>query len=402
MRLLAFLYFIILWTSSILGQEVSLTQKWKTYLTHKEYSKAHSSIHKVLSNSKVDQSLKTAAWYYKGKFCTEEYFDDTNSQNSSEQAYLQKASVLQEGIAAFQNTVKRQDSLYSQAALRQLGGLHRYLKEIAFSFYDIKNYERFYLNLQWARNCDRFVQQYISPLDNYQMDTMLLYLLAYSAELTNRSLEAKYCYEALVLEGCTEEQIFANHYAMLTGLGETQKALLTLEQGLAKYPHSIPLLRSKLHWLMSNHYFEDLALFVNTHAHKLSTQEAARFYFVEGMAWNARYEEALQNKIAQADEYFQKTETAYIKALQLSPSTFDFAFNLAALYYNKVKLIQSPNYSLNKDSEDYALFMQRAAESLENTLHINADNPEVISALKDIYQQSNQKEKLLLLQKSKH
>jgi len=374
------------------GQPV--VEKVKYYLDTKEYSKAEHILTEHLEKTEDDE-LRVALWYYKGRLCTEKYFETANTIDQTEAAYKEQSYLLQEGIAAFQNTVKRKDEVYSETALRQLGGLHRYLKEVAFTYLHKENNERFYLNLYWARNCDRFVQQYISESVDYQMDTMLLYLVAYAAELTERPFDVKSCYETLLLEGFTEEELFADNYSMLMALGETEKAKSILEQGLLKYPSDITLIKNKLHWLMSNEFYEETITFVDEVTMTLPEVETPRFYFVKGLAWDARYQEALRLKLSDADFYFQETEKAYQKAVSLSPTTFDFAFNLAALYYNKVVLIQPDSVAPQTDhTKDYALFMQRATETLESTLDLNAADRKVIDALEDIYLRTNQTEKL--------
>jgi hypothetical protein len=380
--------------------QTTVVEKVKSYVDSKEYAKAKQIITQQLEKTE-DNGLLVALWYYKGRLWTEEYFETANIFEESDAAYQEKSYRLLEGIAAFQNAVKRNDGDYSETALRQIGGLHRYLKDMAFSYLHKKNTERFYLNLHWARSCDRFVQQYVPESANYEMDTMLLYLVAHGAELTDRSFEVKSCYEALLLEGVTEEELFVDNYSMLMALGEMERAKNIVEQGLLKYSGSIALIKNKLHWLMTNEYYEETITFVNEKTAILPESETGRFYFVKGLAWDARYQEALRLQIPDAGFYFQETEKAYQKAVSISPTTFDFAFNLAALYYNKVVLIQPDSIPATNHANDYALFMQRATETLETTLDLNAADRKVIDALEDLYRRTNQTEKLEQLRNPK-
>jgi hypothetical protein len=398
MRILFYICFLT-WPVILVAQP-DIADKVKTCLENKAYDKARQLINQHLDKKNTDDDLRSTLLYYKGRLYTEEYFEYTNNEQVRDKEYKEQAYLLMEGIAAFQNVVKRQDNTYTEPALRQLGGLHRYLKEIAFSYLHKNDNERFYFNLNWARNCDRFVQQYVAGSANYQMDTMLIYLLAYGAELTDRNFEAKACYETLLLEGYTEERLIEDHYSMLAALDEMGKAIKILDQGLLKYPQSVSLLKYKLHWLMTNGLYEDTIRFIDEKVADLPTPEAARFYFVKGLAWSTRYEEALQLKLSDADFYFKETEKAYQQAVQLSPTTFDFVYNLAALYYNKVVLLQPDSLpSANDLSKDYALLIERATETLENTLDLNAADLKVIDALKDIYTRTQQTDKLKLLKK---
>lgn len=395
-----FVYICLLSLSYSAVAQTTVVEKVKSYMDRKEYTKAAQIIKQQLEKTEDDGTL-AALWYYKGRLYTEAYFETANTSEESEASYKKESYRLLEGIAAFQNVVKRNDEAYSETALRQIGGLHRYLKEIAFSYLHKNNTERFYLNLHWARSCDRFVQQYVPESANYQMDTMLLYLVAYGAELTNRNFEVKSCYETLLLEGFTEEELFVDNYSMLMALGEMERAKKILEQGLIKHPGSIGLIKNKLHWLMTNEYYEETITFVDEKTALLPESETARFYFVKGLAWDARYQKALLLQLPDADFYFKETEKAYQKAVSISPTTFDFAFNLAALYYNKVVLIQPDSIPATDHTKDYALFMQRATETLETTLDLNAADRKVIDALEDIYRRTNQTEKLEQLKNPK-
>ncbi len=395
-----FVYICLLSLSYTTVAQTTVVEKVKSYMDNKEYAKAEQIIIQQLEKT-ADNESRVFLWYYKGRLCTEEYFETANISKESEEEYLEGSYRLLEGIAAFQNAVIRNDGEYSKTALRQIGGLHRYLKEMAFTYLHKKNAERFYLNLHWARSCDRFVQQYMPKSVDYEMDTMLLYLVAHGAELTDRSFEVKSCYETLMLEGVTEEELFIDNYSMLMALGEMERAKSIVEQGLLKYPRSIALTKNKLHWLMTNEYYEETITFVDEKTSILPESETGRFYFVKGLAWDARYQEALRLQLPDADFYFQETEKAYQKAVTISPTTFDFAFNLAALYYNKVVLIQPDSIPATDHTNDYALFMQRATETLETTLDLNAADRKVIDALEDIYRRTNQTEKLEKLQNPK-
>jgi hypothetical protein len=279
MRLLV--YICLMSFSYATVAQTTVVEKVKSYVDSKEYAKAKQIITQQLEKTE-DNGLLVALWYYKGRLWTEEYFETANIFEESDAAYQEKSYRLLEGIAAFQNAVKRNDGDYSETALRQIGGLHRYLKDMAFSYLHKKNTERFYLNLHWARSCDRFVQQYVPESANYEMDTMLLYLVAHGAELTDRSFEVKSCYEALLLEGVTEEELFVDNYSMLMALGEMERAKNIVEQGLLKYSGSIALIKNKLHWLMTNEYYEETITFVNEKTAILPESETGRFYFLKG------------------------------------------------------------------------------------------------------------------------
>jgi len=219
MRILLHICLIALCTT-IVAQPAHI-EEIKIYITTKQYEKARHLLEKHLEES-TDEAFRTALWYYKGRLDTDEYFDEDLTK-ASDDLFRKKSYLLLEGIAAFQNTVKRQNEEYTESALRQLGGLHRYLKDIAFSNLHKKQYERFYLNLDWARNCDRFVAQYISPTADSAMDTMLIYFVASTSELTGRNYKVKTCYDTFLLPGIVEQQLLTHKSALFMALGEMSK-----------------------------------------------------------------------------------------------------------------------------------------------------------------------------------
>ncbi len=394
------IYFFLLLFPVALAAQQAVVEKTREYLDHKSYQKATTFINRQLDKT-VDPELKAALWYFKGKALTQQYFEEANTQWDND-LYRQHSYQLLEGIAAFQNAAKYTRSEYSEKAFRQIGGLHRFLKEMAFSYLQSaagadqqNNYERFYLNLQWARNCDRFVQQYIPENTPYQMDTMLIYLTAWAAELTGRSHEARSLYETLQWQGISEEQMFIDHYNMLMALDQPAPAGKILNQALVKYPESSTLIRHKLHWLMTHKDYEEAIHLIDDKLPLIDQSEVPRFYFIQGMAWNALYDAVSGSRLAET--YFQKAEAAYQQAIALQPSSFDYVYNLAALYYNKV-VTMAPDAP---QQQDYAQFMQKTIKTLEATQHLNAHDRKVIEALKDVYQRTNQTEKLRQLQQSK-
>ncbi len=371
--------------------------KLKSYLESKEYDKAKSLIAERLEQSRTDNTVnKAAMWYYKGRVCSQMYFEKANSVEENEAAYKQRAYTLLSAIAAFQNTCKKEDTYYRNMAYRQLGGLHRFLKTLGLSYLETGNHERAYLNLRWSRNCDKFINRHIDD-EAYQMDTMLIYLTIYTGELTERTYESKWLYEELRLQGVSEEQMYVHNYMMLAGLGQDEKAESILRTGLAKFPNSISLTMYTLHWLNSQGRFEEVIQLVDQKL-DIPGHPKARLYFIKGMAANQQYETISGRYPQEAETYFYIAEAAYRKALDLSPSSFDYTYSLAALYYNKALLLDQEDKS-STQSEAYAQMIQRAEETLEITMLLNANNSNVIGALKDIYQRTNQTQKLDNLEK---
>ena len=391
------LVLLLLLCPMVVFSQNDLVDKLKIYLESKEYEKAYSLIEAGLQETSTDATVnKAALWYYKGRVCSQQYFEKANSIEEDDAAYKQRAYTLLSAIAAFQNACKKEDSYYRNMAYRQLGGLHRFLKTIGLSYLENGNHERAYLNLRWSRNCDKFINRYVES-DLYQMDTMLIYLTIYTGELTDRTYEAKSLYEELRIQGVSEEQMYVHNYMMLTGLGKDEKAMSVLRSGLIKIPASTSLTMYSLHRLNSQERYEDVIQLVDE-VLNIPAHPKARLQFIKGMAANQLYEKINNRFPMEAESYFYLAETAFKEALQLSPSSFDYAYSLAALYYNRALLIDKKDKS-STQAAAYAHMIQRAEETLETTMLLNANNSNVIGALKDIYRRTNQTEKLDNLEK---
>ncbi len=376
--------------------------KVKSYIIHKQYKKANDLISLGLEKSKTDLTInKNALWYYRAKLLSQMYFEKANAVEEEMTDYLNRSYILLEAIAAFQNTCQGTDESYRDMSYRQLGGLHRFLKRIGLRYFEQGDTERSYLNLRWARNCDKFVEKYVDGNVAYEMDTMLIYLTIYTGELTNRNYESRSMYEELSLRGVTEEEMFVHNFMMLVGLEKTKEAESLLKQGLAKYSQSRELVMYMLHWLTTNERYQEAITFVDEHLGLMSGLDA-KLYFIKGIAWNRLYDEAMASHQRDASLYFKNSEEAYRKALSISPASFDYAYNLAALYYNKALILDlNQNEPLTKETGEYAQMIQRAEKTLEITMLLKSSDTKVIGALEDIYRRTNQTEKLLKLQKPK-
>lgn len=374
--------------------------KVESYITHKQYEKANDLIRLKLKEAKSNTEInKDALWYYRGRLLSQMYFEKANHGEEEIADYLKHSYVLLGAIAAFQNACLGADESYRDRSSRQLGGLHRFLKNVGLRYFEQGDAERSYFNFRWARNCDKFVEKQLSGNVDYQMDTMLIYLTIYTGELTNRNYESKSLYEELSLRGVTEEEMYVHNFMMLAGLEKTKEAESLLKQALLKYPQSNQLVMYMCHWLTTNERYQEAITFVDDHLEKMPNQQA-KLYFIKGIAWNQLYDEALAIHQRDATLYFKNAELAYRKALSMAPSSFDYAYNLAALYYNKALMLDANQDELpTKQEGEYAQMIQRAEKTLEITMLLKSSDVKVIGALEDIYRRTNQTEKLLQLKK---
>jgi len=396
------LTFTVLTLPLVAFSQSDAMEKVKAHLNKKQYNKAEHLITEYLSETDLDETInKSALWYYKGKLKSQMYFEKANSIKEDEAAYQQRSYTLLEGIAAFENACKMDDRQYRDMSFRQLGGLHHFLKGIGLNYLQNDNMERAYLNLRWARNCDRFAQKYLQENTYYQMDTLLIYLTIYTGELTGRTYESKSLYEELHLCGVDEPTMYIHNFKMLYGLEKMNEAEAILNKGLSTFPQSSELIFHMLHWYNTNDRYLQVIQLVDQKLNLLSNH-IGKLHFIKGIAWNRLHDDAMLKGQTEVEEYFINSEACYKTALSFAPASFDYAYNLSALYYNKALLLSEEH----KDStvvqeKEYARMIQCAEKTLETAMIIKSDDTKVIGALEDIYRRTNQTEKLLKLQNSK-
>jgi tetratricopeptide (TPR) repeat protein len=104
----------------------------------------------------------------------------------------------------------------------------------------------------------------------------------------------------------------------------------------------------------------------------------------------------------QSDEFFEKTENAYQRALEIDPEYFDAAYNLGALYVNAAAvLIEEANkLPLDKEKEYNKLiekandYLSKSLPNLERALVLQPNDFNTMVSLKEIYTRLNKLEKL--------
>ena len=365
----------------------------ETHLANQEYETSCQLIDQFIADSSDDSS--TLVLYYQGKSYSQLYFHRAAALDAEDnETYRSLAPLLDKALLAFAKAIEKEDSEYREQCFRQLKGMSLFMKEVSTRYYQMENLERFSLNVKNARRCSRLVKNKEPKLEVCQLDTELIFLEICAAETLGKREEAKQLFLELKETGITEEDMFIGIGQMYDELEAEQKAIAITRKGREKYPNSALLLYQELDLLLETEQY-DQVLSTSDHAIKSFEPETAQLYFIKGNACDRAYYNLLNQEAPEAENYYDQAEIAYLKAVELAPKTFDYAFNLAALYYNKALLISKKSPQLAQSPNDYLLLFTKAEEALQNTLALDNSQQKVLLALADMYKRTKQNKKLL-------
>lgn len=365
----------------------------ENHLANQQYETSCQLIDQFIALSPDSASILVL--YYQGKSYSQLYFQQAAAlQADDNEAYLELAPLLDQAFLAFAKAIEKEDSEYRDQCFRQLKGMSLFMKEVSARYYQMGNLERFSLNVKNARRCNQLVKAKEPRVEICQLDTELIFLEICAAESLGRREEAKHLFLELKETGISEEDMFRGFGQMYDELEAKQKAIAITRKGREKYPNSAHLLYQELDLLLETEQY-DQVLSTSDDAMKSFEPETAQLYFIKGNACDRAYYKLLERRSPEAENYYDQAEMAYLKAVELAPNTFDYAFNLAALYYNKALLISKKSPQLAQSPNDYLLLFTKAEKALKNTLALDSSQQKVLLALADIYKRTNQNKKLL-------
>lgn len=124
---------------------------------------------------------------------------------------------------------------------------------------------------------------------------------------------------------------------------DTEQSLDILNEGLQKFPGDQTLLTTRVNiYLLNNE--SDLALADLNKLIEIETENTV-FIFSRGNIYQSKYDRS------ESEEYYQKAESDYLKAIKLKQDYFDALYSLASLYFNKGMELNIDASTTSDDSE---------------------------------------------------
>jgi len=380
-------------TPLLLSAQSFPLEKVQSHLANQHYIDACELIDEFVTNGSTVSSM---AYYYQGKAYSQLYFQKAaNLTVKEEESYAGLSYLLDYSLVAFNKSIEHSVPAYKKESLRQVEGMSSFLQEVSDRYFQTKNYNRYQLNIEKARQCNRLLANY-----NITPDKELTFAAIYAAQLMEQGEATKKLFIELREMGYSEEEMYQGFARLYDQLGEKEMAKEMIQKGRKKYPTSIHLLYQELDLYLEAGRYDQVISIIDTAIDQFDS-EVSQLYFIKGSTCDQAYATLLPQAPLEADHYFKQAELAYIKAVELAPTSFDYAFNLAALYYNKALLVSKEATPIAQIPKDQQLLFTKAEHALQNTLALDQDQQQVIHALADIYKLTNQNEKLLELKSSK-
>ncbi len=212
-----------------------------------------------------------------------------------------------------------------------------------------------------------------------QIDTIIMYNAALSAEKNGENAKAIDYYSQLIVFGFGGSKMYLDLATLLKKTGKEEDYFKTLIDGIKAYPNDDINLVSEI----INHYLEkgdneNAFLWVNKGLTREPNNPA--FHFVKGSLFDQKGD-------------FVNAEKEYKSALEFDSEYPDALFNIGVLYYNNATDIIKK--ATNKDEQNKAFVLYANAQPyLEKILTQTPDDIQIMKMLKTIYTLLKQDEKL--------
>lgn len=346
-----FLIPLVCFAGNIYGQD-SRTDDIMKYLKNTQYTEAKTLADQLITEDKYKNDSRV--WFYRAIVYNSIYElrakGDTTSLLTAFDSY----------IKALENDAGKQ---FNSDIIKALGVLANQFVYEGVQMFNSKNYPKALIYFEKNLEIGRF------PAIN-QIDTVIMYNAALSAEKTGDFAKAVLYYEELIKLGFGGVSVYNDLAKLLKNMGNEQKFMQCAETGIRSYPNECFSLYTEI----VNFYLEkgDYPSALNYSLKALELYpKSAGLHFIK----------------ASINEQYGKTDIAeeeYKKTIELDSTFVDAYFNLGSLYYNKG--VDQLKKTMNKDDKKKAdLFYTKAMGMYEEVLKLTPDNQDTIRLLANLY-----------------
>lgn len=370
MKRIIFVFLLAIISASVFGQTAKRTTAFN-YLRNGKLDKALENIEPTIMHEKTMNESKT--WFYRGNI----YLQIGLSDNAD----YKKLSDNPFGVA-FESFQK---ALTLDGANEFKLDILQNMNVIAEGLY-ISGVEKF--NAQEYRSSAAMFERAAMVKEEVGVfDTASYFNAGLCAEFAEDFKWAKSFYDKLYLAGHRKPGFMSSMANISARLGDTTAAFGYAAEGRQLYPEDFQLLITETNLLLAKG-ITDKAL-QNLELALTLDQTNPSIFFAVG----ANYDK-LGN--------FEKAESAYLKAIELSPELFDAIYNIGALYVNKAAMIieEANKLPLEKEKEYNEAktladdFLGRALPFLEKAHIIDPKDRNTMISLKEIYTRKSNLEKV--------
>lgn len=227
-------------------------------------------------------------------------------------------------------------------------------------------------NIAYANKDFKAAFDYLKQVsDFFPKDTLIAINAGLSAEEIKNDDEAFNYYKRAKDNGVKNPSVFQRLSNLYKIKQDNEKALKTIEEGLALNPYNTPLTNDYINALLDAEKYPEARQVIESTL-KVQTRSKLLYY--------------LYGYLHQKNANMGTAELAFNKSLDIDHNYFDALYQLGLVYINL------GNQALaipNKDVDKYSSYLNRAEVILSQAHQVNAKNKPTINLLIEIYSRKN-------------
>lgn len=385
MKKLMILLAVILTANVMMAQKTDRTNAFM-YNKNKQYEKAAEAIDKCVNHEGflgMKPKDQAQAWLYRGTI----YF---NIHNDKELA-AKYPDALQKAYESLENCT-RVDPDYAKDNAEEV---YPRIAAIAVNYFQdgVANFN----NKVYPDAAMAFRKSYEISLSGANPDTVALINTALSYQRAEMFDQALTNYLELKDLGYHNVDLYKNLAACYTGLGNTEKSVEMINEGLAKFPGDAGMIIEKVNVYLKQGKGEEALADINK-LHELDPENPS-ILFILGTIYGDDKSEIFDG---------QKAIDYYMQAINLNPNYYDAIYNLGAMYItlsNKLKAEANEITGFSKaEIEKYDGLVKQAEDLVRTGLpyvkqaYEAQPSDDIKSVLKSMYVQLNMLEEAKALE----
>lgn len=382
MKRIALMLVMVMAVTAAIGQK-NVRQTASNYLRSNKLDKAMEAINQCINDATTSSDPKT--WLLRGNI----YMEIANTTNDAFKAL--EANPLQVALESYKKAMEFDTKGENyESIVDRLNAQRTVYFNAAVDHYNKSEYKGAMEN--FAKGADVIAIAKVS-------DTTSLLNAALCAELAKEPQLAKQYLNELIKGGYKSVNVYAKLSDLYRLDKDEENAFKVIQEGMQAFPNNMELFLAE-----TNAYLTfgktDKAL-ANLKATIEKEKSNPSVFFALGTV----YDQLSNDSTKTADfrqQCFENAVNAYKNALTLTPSYFDAAFNLGALYVNKAATINDEANKLPLDQADKFDQLKKQADGylematpyLETASTLQPNDLSTLVSLKQIYARTGKADKL--------
>ncbi len=215
------------------------------------------------------------------------------------------------------------------------------------------------------------------PIIN-QLDTMMLYNAAFSAEKLKDYAKERYYYQEILKFRPDDWKSLVELAKTYKNEGDTNQYFFIIKSTNLKHPEVPEFYNQLVGYYLESQKPDSALLYLEKLIKKDKANDKLQY---------------LKGSILQEQGELEESEKAYKKSLEINPNNIDASYNLAANNYNKALDLLEKKKLTKKEKQDLKLYLSTSLLYLETVKKQEPQNKYVLSMLMTCYQELKMKKK---------